>query len=196
MDREYNCIVCDAPFVPTIYNKKKLFCNHKCRANAYHRAKMGLPMKLAYLKCTVCSKQFFQTRVNHTNYCSVNCKKLGVFRKINGLEVEGPRKHIKGSGHINNQGYKVFSSKHPNATGRGQILEHVLVMSNHLGRPLRKGETVHHKNGIRDDNRIENLELWSHSHPFGQRVEDKLLFYKEFLEQYGHTVAINGELVK
>ena len=78
----------------------------------------------------------------------------------------------------------MMTKKHPNSTKRNQILEHVFIMSEHLGRPLHKKETVHHKNGIRDDNRIENLELWSHSQPFGQRVEDKLSWCKEFLSMY------------
>jgi len=53
-----------------------------------------------------------------------------------------------------------------------------------LGRPLRTGETVHHKNGVRDDNRPENLELWSTAQPYGQRVADKILYAKEILSLY------------
>ncbi len=80
----------------------------------------------------------------------------------------------------NSQGYVVAMT--PSGV---EVRQHRVVMELTLGRPLQPHETVHHKNGQRDDNRIENLELWSHSQPCGQRVEDKLAWAHWFIKQYG-----------
>ena len=113
------------------------------------------------------------------------------YRKRNGIPLHAPRKKNKnGDGCIDYSGYKTICVKgHPNCMdNRGRIREHVYVMSQHLGRPLRKGETVHHKNGNKIDNCIENLELWDRSQPAGQRLEDKIIWAKEYLEFHGHAV--------
>jgi hypothetical protein len=63
-------------------------------------------------------------------------------------------------------------------------LQHRFVMEQYLGRELLAGENVHHLNGVRHDNRIENLELWIVSQPKGQRIVDKVSWAKELLALY------------
>jgi len=65
----------------------------------------------------------------------------------------------KGGRHISNGYIRVLRPDHPGAHKSGYIMEHRLVMSEHLGRPLESWEIVHHINGKKDDNRLENLEL-------------------------------------
>lgn len=99
-----------------------------------------------------------------------------------------------GTGYVNAHGYRVVRAPgHPNAFRGGQILEHRLLMSELLGRPLLRSETVHHVNGDKADNHIDgplvgfrsgNLELWTGDQPAGQRVEDKVEYALAILSLY------------
>lgn len=75
----------------------------------------------------------------------------------------------KGGVHITSEGYRKLRITKPDGS-RGYEFEHRLVMQEAIGRPLAKHEQVHHVNGDKLDNRIENLELWSRSQPAGVRI--------------------------
>jgi len=100
-------------------------------------------------------------------------------------EFGDKNRNWKGGRRQHNGGYVwVSNAEFPGALPGNRTLEHVVIMSRRLGRPLRKGETIHHKNGVRNDNRDDNLELWPTSHPRGQRIEDKVKWATELLALY------------
>jgi hypothetical protein len=119
--------------------------------------------------CKYCGKEFRvrNYRKDTAKFCSYECtgkyryennKKL---RKAFTYDKSGPKHPMwNGGRNINTQGYVlIYSPDHPYKDKRSCVREHRLVMEKHLGRYLKPDENVHHKNGDKQDNRLENLEL-------------------------------------
>jgi hypothetical protein len=120
-------------------------------------------------ECEGCGKTFsFTPRPVRKIYCSHDCRNHGQY-------IDQPE---DGERRVDGRGYAwVGVNGH-------FVPEHRHVMEQKIGRSLIKGENVHHVNGIRNDNRPENLELWLRAQPHGQRVEDKIAWAKELLSLY------------
>lgn len=168
-----NCPICDVPFDQRISSPSKT-CSRKC-GRAWLRKTNGVAITTAdhhhsqWVPCPVCSESFAQRIADlRPKTCSRSCaRKLDFERRGS----KGPTYRDGRTKHPN--GYiKVQAKDNPNCDARGYVFEHRLVMEKHLGRLLLKTETVHHKNGVRDDNRLENLELWHKKDPPGIRAAD------------------------
>lgn len=119
------------------------------------------------------------------NHCDKHYREI---KKYGRVRKPCEKRASPGSGHLDRTGYVRVSRKDGT-----QTFQHRLTMEDHLGRLLSPNENVHHINGIKHDNRLENLELWSKAQPSGQRIIDKISWAKEFLKKYGYEINISKE---
>ena len=148
---------------------KGMFCNPECFQA--HRRELQEAKK--YVRtCKQCDKIF---KVNPGTISSSHVWKYCSEQCYHNARADSARKK-DGQKHTNSGGYvEVYMYDHPSVKNKRtkRVMEHRLVMEDVLGRYLEPYETVHHKHGIRDDNRPEELELWlQNGHPTGKRLRD------------------------
>ena len=157
------------------------FCSQKCYlASSYRKRTIAAaniarsPNAKTSEPCAACGSmttRYISSRGTLV-FCSVECR------------TEHKRSNPKRRNNKSDYVLLFVGVDYPGATKHGYIMEHRKVMQEKLGRQLERHENVHHVNGIKTDNSIENLELWTTSQPQGQRVEDKIRWAKEFLALY------------
>ncbi len=158
--------------------QEQTYCSCGC-ANKSRRNKTQIPVRT----CKNCGKSFelpryldkmgvsqgFHSSQKSRIFCSRHCA----------YEAQ------RSDWHVDKNGYRYCTSN-----GKG-IYEHRIVMERKIGRELLAHETVHHKNGDRSDNKIDNLELWSSRQPGGQRMADKIEHAIDLLTEQGISFIQN-----
>ena len=137
-----SCETCKKAYHPWRKDRPSRYCSSACMP--------GVKRQIPDQACANCGNMFRPTNWTRS-YCSRHCYKTA------------KRGRVKAPG-----GYiAVYQPDHPNAWHNGNIFEHRLVMEEALGRLLESHETVHHINGNKEDNRLENLQLRTGNHGKG-----------------------------
>ena len=212
-----HCRNCDKEFSVLFKCRKQECCSNSCSVKLQHKLHPKPKLISTQKSCLNCDEIMIQKssvyEYENRKYCSTSCatthrNPTPYFDCAQCGENFARRKSIKKNGSAYDYGQKFCSKSCANESyrkvggctdkngykysiiGGKQVFEHRAVMEKMIGRELLSDETVHHKNGIRSDNRPENLELWSSRHCKGQRVADKVAYAREILALYAELPPI------
>lgn len=179
---EKKCVRCGSPFMAKAsHSERRVYCSKRC---AYAgRTQNSMETR----RCTACGNNFEVLRYKTQKYCSPACVSVGMGNTQRELGKSHSRVLKERNWYTNKDGYKYTMRT---AEGeRRTVMQHREVMEKQLGRALHDWENVHHKNGQRDDNRPENLELWVTKQPPGKRPEDLIQWMVDYLSAAGYVVT-------
>lgn len=140
------------------------YCSRFCSLNeiGFKKGHQLVKKTGRIINCLNCGKEVYKAKWQlylNAKFCSQNCR--GQYQSIIFIGKNNPK--WKG-GKINKDGYVlIYQPTHPFCNHLGYVYEHRFVMEKKLGRYLKLEEVIHHINGIRNDNRTENLYLFNNS---------------------------------
>lgn len=155
------CLQCGNKFKTLHHDySKRIYCSQECS----NKSKIGKPSPNKGKKYPPLSKEArikISIAQRGRKHSKETCKKIG------NAQIGSKNHSWKGGKHINYGGYIViYKPEHPFASGK-YIMEHRVIMEQILGRYLEPFEIVHHRNGIKTDNRPENLQIVIRKAHFG-----------------------------
>jgi hypothetical protein len=172
---------CDRPVTSSGY------CHtHRARVLRTGTADAATPIRDKGRRSPPCSVEGCGRTSSGHGYCPAHYQRWKRLGDPGRPEIRGKTRYIEPSGYA----ITYAEPGHPVRVAGTRMSEHRLVMEAVLGRELAPDETVHHRNGVRDDNRPANLELWASSHPAGQRVVDLVAWARDLLARYGDEEAL------
>lgn len=196
---QLNCKKCQKPFyvTPWAYKRRKNppgFCSMDCKTRftrEKHLKRDPNPNGLCFCGCGEKTPLALYTSETYQTVKGLSTRYLFGHAKREKARDKGGHGKLGFGRYKNNHGYihirfntlpdkeqGLFKTMITRFAGFEAILEHRLIVARRLGRALIKRENVHHINGIRNDNREDNLELWQKYQPCGQRVSDLCIYCK------------------
>jgi len=151
MTKTLICPYCKKEFIPKGHNYNVRHCSRQC-----YLTELKEINPLVTLICQSCGKEFQRKRNETQRYKAHYCSKYCAGAGVGGTNRPPVDKRMDSSGYI-----EVKIKNHPMARGGKWVPEHRLVMAQKLRRMLLSKEQVHHINGIKYDNRPENLIILS-----------------------------------